>query len=120
MEQQDLFNDQEDKSLLSAFAWWEKRRLFYNLAVGITGLMCLLLNPFLFTYPLGILIYGILANLCYSLGFFIELVTKYYFKSKMDFTEKRKMLFILGVISSILLTIGIAYISLTIFALNFD
>lgn len=58
--------------------WWESRRLPYNLAVGAAGLVSLtavalseLLPPIsrLPTFPLGlVVIYGILANICYSVG----------------------------------------------------
>lgn len=113
MEQQDLFSDKEDKSLLSAFAWWEKRRLAYNLIVGATGVICvfiLSLIPFLELINLiGIIIYGIIANMFYSLGFVIEIGAKYYFRSKMDFTEKRKILFVIGLVLSVLVTIGLSF-----------
>jgi hypothetical protein len=111
MEQQDLFNEQEDKSLLTAFGWWEKRRLIYNLIVGATGVVCIIilsLFPFLELIDLaGIVIYGIVANMFYSLGFLIEIASRYYFKSKMDFTERRKTLFGIGLTLSILITIGL-------------
>lgn len=44
MSQQDLFQEKKEESLLVAFEWWEKRRLRYNLIVGITGLLLLLLH----------------------------------------------------------------------------
>lgn len=58
--------------------WWESRRLGYNLAVGAAGMVSLttvavaeFLPPIsrLPTFPLGlVVIYGILANICYSVG----------------------------------------------------
>lgn len=113
MEQQDLFSDKEDKSLLSAFAWWEKRRLAYNLIIGATGVICvfiLSLIPFLeLTDLIGIVAYGIIANMFYSSGFLIEVAAKHYFRSKMDFTEKRKIFFAIGLILSVLITIGLSF-----------
>lgn len=62
--------------------WWEKRRLAFNLVVGATGLLSLsvialigLMPPhpgFSGPPPLAILIYGVIANLCYTLGWVIE------------------------------------------------
>ncbi len=67
----------------SLLAWWESRRLTYNLFVGATGLaslaVVLLFNvlppagpPILQVWK-GVLIYGVLANAGYSLGWLAEL-----------------------------------------------
>ena len=54
--------------------WWEARRPVYNVAVGTAGLVTLataaLLEPFPNgLFPLGAaLVYGVMANLCYSMG----------------------------------------------------
>lgn len=69
---------------LSLLRWWESRRLKYNLLVGGTGLVSLavlglmaLLPPHPWPVrfpPLGIiLVYGVLANISYSLGWLIEM-----------------------------------------------
>jgi hypothetical protein len=61
------------RSVWSVIRWWESRRPIYNLAVGASGLLTLgavaLLepgSPFLFLG--GALVYGVMANVCYSLG----------------------------------------------------
>jgi hypothetical protein len=67
--------------------WWERRRIPYNVAVGAVGFVSVsillslgrslvgdqeaLFSPFLLF--VGILLYGIAANLCYTLGWFTEL-----------------------------------------------
>jgi hypothetical protein len=63
------------------FAWWESRRPTYNLIVGGAGLLTLgtievlsLLPPYV---PLQVpwqlvVVYGVLANVCYSFGFMLE------------------------------------------------
>jgi hypothetical protein len=110
MEQKDLFTDDVDKTLLTAFSWWEKRRLFYNLVIGLVGVIILFIYPFFSLLDLaGVIFYGIIANLFYSLGFFIEVAAKYYFKSDIDFTDKRKTLFTLGLIFSVLTTIAVGF-----------
>lgn len=66
------------RSEWSVIRWWESRRLLYNACVGGAGLVSLAavglaleLSPGPGAGPLplgGILVYGVLANLCYSLG----------------------------------------------------
>ena len=63
------------------FAWWESRRPTYNLIVGGAGLLTLgtievlsLLPPHL---PMRVpwqvvVVYGVLANVCYTFGFMLE------------------------------------------------
>ena len=58
--------------------WWESRRLTYNVVVGSTGLLSLgvatlfaLLPPHPATLGVpwqGVVLYGVLANVCYSGG----------------------------------------------------
>ena len=69
------------RSTATLFTWWESRRLAYNLVVGGTGLLTLSVLHALswlpphpqFDAPLpAILVYGILANACYTFGFGLE------------------------------------------------
>ena len=72
---------------LSMLRWWESRRLFYNKVVGAAGLVSLagfsiisLLPP----HPIRIgwellvmpVVYGILANGCYSLGWIADVLAR--------------------------------------------
>ena len=73
---------------LSSLRWWESRRLFYNKIVGATGLVTLagisvisLLPPH--PVPVGPLpmlvgsvVYGVLANGCYSAGWLLEMLAR--------------------------------------------
>jgi hypothetical protein len=74
---------------LSSLRWWESRRLVFNKAVGATGLVTLASVSFFFLLPpftLGPLsplamlafaaAYGIVANVCYSLGWLAELAAR--------------------------------------------
>ncbi len=65
------------RSPLQVIGWWERRRLMYNVSVGVAGLLTLgvgaalgmLLSPG--TMPsevVGVIVYGFLANVCYTLG----------------------------------------------------
>ncbi|HEX7844743.1 MAG TPA: hypothetical protein VF476_03020 [Chitinophagaceae bacterium] len=107
-EQQDIFTDPTDKTILAAFSWWEKRRLLYNIIVGITGLLVLVLFSF-FTLAdlIGVVIYGITANVFYCTGFLSEVIDKHYFKSTLDLGKRREGIFWCGVILSVLITLGL-------------
>jgi hypothetical protein len=73
------------RTTLSMLAWWEARRGTYNLVVGGTGLFTLVIVrlitlvppgvPFLFDWR-PIAAYGVLANLCYTFGWGIEVVMR--------------------------------------------
>lgn len=72
----------------AVFAWWEERRMAFNLIVGSAGCATITLTTLLFSLPgnfggpgppfaglLGMsVVYGILANLCYFLGPITELM----------------------------------------------
>ena len=73
----------------SVIKWWESRRPLYNLAVGTAGVVSLsamwlsaVLHPFpmpMDFWPEGLVVvgvYGLAANLCYSLGAPIDLVLR--------------------------------------------
>src|ERR671916_397853 len=57
---------------LSLLVWWESRRLAYNRAVGSAGLVTLAG----FVLLAVVVIYGILANVCYSAGWLVELLAR--------------------------------------------
>ena len=69
--------------------WWESRRLLYNGIVGATGVLTLsgvwlvsALPPLSDPLPLrvaltGAVIYAVLANLCYTLGWGVDLLARW-------------------------------------------
>src|ERR1041384_3091954 len=70
---------------IGILTWWESRRLMYNVIGGATGVLRLgiigaisLIPPGLGLRNLlppipGILVYGVLANVCYTFGPFVEI-----------------------------------------------
>src|SRR3954465_12933431 len=70
---------------IGILTWWESRRLIYNVIVGASGIITLaiigaisLIPPGLGLRSLippvpGILAYGVLANICYTFGPFVEI-----------------------------------------------
>ena len=72
----------EVRNTAGIFKWWESRRLTFNVAVGAAGLVTLTaINLIAVLPPLsmkvgvfwpGVLVYAVLANMFYSLGFVTE------------------------------------------------
>src|SRR5207253_2780038 len=102
--------------------WWELRRIPYNLIVGCVGIVtCVFIataalaseivfgkefglpDPPIFAV-LGVLLYAIAANLCYTGGWIAELLVR---KLWPDGTDRFAVwIFSLGVIFSILVTLS--------------
>src|SRR5687768_5317617 len=107
----------------SLLYWWESRRLFYNAVVGTTGVFSSLvillfsaLPPFDGMAPPPILplalAYGLAANLCYSMGWGIEMLARLVWGRQAP--DLGPILFRQGLIFSVgltLLPIGIATFS---------
>jgi hypothetical protein len=125
-EQTDLLQDElarQEKGLLYAFGWWEKKRILYNIVIFVTGIVTLYFTELFRLLPtgdlvVGIILWGLLANLAYCLGFFTEIAFKHYLKSSLDFTKGRQILFWLGVFISVLLTMAIPFWSAFAIALS--
>ena len=73
------------RTTASLLTWWEARRGTYNLIVGATGLLTLLVVRLISWMPPGIpmpidwrpiVVYGVLANVCYTFGWGIEVVVQ--------------------------------------------
>ncbi len=81
-----LFPLPAPRSAAAIVGWWERRRPAYNLVVGTTGVVTLSLVRLLFALPpsasatppfdgnlvAGVVIYGVMANVCYTLGWLVE------------------------------------------------
>jgi hypothetical protein len=105
-----LFQSIDDATRPAVLRWWELRRLRYNLYVGLVGIITWLLvliagsaavKPGVdFEEPLamifGLFVYGLMANLCYSLGSIIDLI---FYRGR-----PRVQLFKIGLIFSVSLT----------------
>jgi hypothetical protein len=77
---------------LGILTWWESRRLIYNAIVGATGLVTLGITGAISLIPpglpgvrpplLAILAYGVLANICYTFGPFVEIALQKIWKNR--------------------------------------
>jgi len=90
--------------------WWELRRLLFNLIVGVAGLLtcfiCVLSDclpdPPIFAV-LGIVVYALAANLCYTFGWVAEIVAVAFWKTRAS--SFGEISFALGIFFSALLTL---------------
>ena len=89
-----------------SFAWWERMRWIYNLAVGLVGLAAILLfaRRFEMLDLIGLVIYGLFANLFYLLGFWVEMADQHYLRGSIRLYRLRIALFLAGTIGPMLLT----------------
>ena len=78
-----LFPEPARRTTPAIVAWWEKRRLFYNVAVGAAGLLTMIpatalvsiLEGRLVLEPwLGAVAFGVMANVCYCFGPAVEIL----------------------------------------------
>jgi hypothetical protein len=101
------------RSISSIIGWWERRRLAFNVVVGIAGVGTLAVvtalgylppGPHGLFPPLGAVIaYGVMANLCYTAGWAIESAAHAFFGGEL--LPSGPVLFRQGVLFSVGLTL---------------
>lgn len=114
-------NEIRNGNYQQALAWWEKKRLMFNMAV--VGAQLLMLVSFwqqvyFFGGPESAIIqsvaYTLAANLFYCLGWGSEFLLMYYFKIQPFNSAFRWAIFIGGVGLSVLVTIGLYTLGLDV------
>ena len=111
--------DQVPESAGAVIHWWESRRVFYNIIVGITGVItigllvansglrgddCGIPDPPLFGL-FAIVGYGVMANVCYTLGAFAEIVARITL-GRDNASKLGRTSFVVGLALSVILTIA--------------
>jgi hypothetical protein len=110
----------------AVIGWWESRRIPFNLIVGSAGILtCIVVgvvglgaeilfnsefglpNPPGFAV-VGIIFYGIMANICFTCGWIVELVVRELWPSEAD--RFAILTFFLGLVFSVLLTLAPAVV----------
>jgi hypothetical protein len=109
----DILAHQKNTDILEKFQWWEKKRLLFNLAVGITGVIATILHCKHFgAFELfGTVAWGAVANILYSTGFLLEMIDYYYFKGNIKLEGVRMLLLITGTLCYVIVSyfFGMAY-----------
>ncbi|MFD0976985.1 hypothetical protein [Salinimicrobium gaetbulicola] len=86
--------------------WWESKRWIFNLVVGLFGAYAVydgLSREEIYWSNadlIGILLWGIGANIFYSAGILVELFNWYYLNNRITFAKFRMMFFIAGLLFS--------------------
>jgi hypothetical protein len=77
-----------ERSVLDIVLWWERRRIAYNLIVGLTGFCSLLFFYFFISHtralqpgddavePIALLLAPVIMNICYTTGWVIEIILR--------------------------------------------
>ncbi|MBF0197934.1 MAG: hypothetical protein HQL32_09495 [Planctomycetes bacterium] len=109
----------ESESVFKIIGWWESYRIRYNVIVGVSGfanfifsMSVLLLGNIIFegslqlpdpplAVPLGIIVFGIMANICYTSGWIISAICIKTFKYS---AFSCKSIFVFGSLFSIFIT----------------
>lgn len=109
---------QRDLTTAQVIFWWEARRIPFNLALLAVGLSSLIVMEVLmdrvipagedaiepFALLFGVLIYGVMANVCYTLGWIVELLTRKQDRDPFKARQQGRRFFRLGFAGSCLLT----------------
>jgi hypothetical protein len=104
-----VIQDEEPRSFWEILIWWEVRRVPYNLIVGISGLAVLGLltfaHPMLFHQDvlIGVLFYGLAANFFYTGGWIAEYILRASLPYNPAIRYLGSLLFVSGLVMSVLL-----------------
>jgi len=113
---------EEPSGAVDIIKWWELRRIPYNLIVGATGILTLLVtvaieppDPPLFLI-FWVFAYGVGANICFTGGWIVEIAGRKERRGRAGaFAEKA---FALGLLFSVLLTLVPAVLITAVFGLQ--
>lgn len=96
----ELFEEQllNNQRISTMFKWWERKRLYFNILVGLAGLLTIIFcaNTFGVIEIFGCLFWGIVANIFYSFGFTLEIANIYYLKGRIPYAKIKLGLFVIG------------------------
>lgn len=115
----------QDEPLYDCVDWWEQKRWNYNLIViGVEIVM--MVYFWKGTLAFGIMVsffwslaYTFVANIFFSMGWFLEVFMGYYFKHSLIMKSLRGQLYFLGIVFSILLTYILYYNSLSMISSSY-
>lgn len=107
---EELINTKLGKSLLEAHKYWTKKRLLFNMLVGVAGVVSIILFSkllFLFDY-IGILMWGMVANGLFSFGYVLECTIITNSNGLKNIVKYRNLLFWIGTLTYIFTTFSFA------------
>ena len=99
------------EELKSNMKWWESKRLLFNLVVGLVGVYgiykAIAIGDYtwVLTDLIGIIFWGVGANILYSTGLLLELLDWYYLNNKIRIYRLRWLFFVAGLLFSCVFTL---------------
>lgn len=104
-------HSQEDDKLINSVRWWEGKRILYNIVLACTELF-IMVNYYRETINYGIenaiietIAVNLIANIFFCLGWGLEIMLYYYLKAYTLSNTSRWVLFLLGILFTVLLTL---------------
>lgn len=94
-------------TLQNTISWWEKKRIAFNIFIGLIGSIAVfhfINHAFTQDDAIGIILWGIMANILYSIGILLEVANQYYLKGKLNIFHYRLLFFIVGTLLYMLAT----------------
>lgn len=112
LESEEAYKNHEPFQFKQSFAWWERMRWIYNIVLGLVGVGSILLfdSGFEMVNLMGLVFYGLFANLFYMLGFWLEMADQHYLRGGIGLYRFRISIFLLGTIGSMLLTFMVVWV----------
>jgi hypothetical protein len=98
--------------LKKTIIWWEKKRIWFNVIIGVIGILAVYMyctDAIETEDIIGIILWGIMANILYSVGILLEIVNQYYLKGKLNIFRFRHVFFILGTLMYMFVTWNYAF-----------
>ncbi|MCB0636752.1 MAG: hypothetical protein KDC54_09060 [Lewinella sp.] len=99
---------------LAIVAWWEGRRLPFNLVIAGTGLVGFVALQVRIPYPerfiYSCVVYLLVANFCYCLSWGTELLLLHYSRGRRSLARYRQVLYVIGMTGSLLLTLLVTFL----------
>ena len=109
----DIISKQKNIQVLEKFQWWERKRLIFNIAVGLTGLLVTIIycRHWGGFELFGVVTWAIVANILYSAGFIIEMMDFYYLNESLKIEKLRMFFFLVGTFCYVIVSyfFGMAY-----------
>ena len=103
----------DNNRLNETISWWEKKRIIFNIIIGFFGILALIIiQPSCFGWfdCIGILLWGIMANILFSLGILLEIANQYYFKSKYNVYQFRNFFYVIGTLAYAFVTFSYPFL----------
>jgi len=112
------------EKIFDSFIFWERRRMLFNVLVGITGLIVLIylisftLFPFNIFEFFGIFLWAFIANVLYSVGYVFESIIIFYSNGNKSFEKYRLALFCFGTMLYMLFSICYGFLMALFFPID--